>query len=158
MILTKRSDYGLRVVLTLAACFGQRAVCAEQIAEEGGLPGPFVKKLIQQLARAHVTRAVRGRGGGYTLSRNPSEISLFQVLNAFEDLAPVTCLRRPGKPTLPDSPLCALEVSAPCATRPAWALVDRRIKRLLDSISLAELLQAVHEQGFLGASAKEGAV
>lgn len=157
MVFTKRSDYGLRAVLELAASYGQGPLSAREIAQRGGLPEPFVRKLLQRLADARIVEAQRGRRGGYALAQAPETISLLRVLEAFEDLAPVRCLRRPsaggnvvdGAPALDAEGPCAAEVEEErCPARAAWAVVDRRLRRLLETITLAELLREVRAQGF----------
>ncbi len=152
MIFTKRSDYGLRAVLELAAHYHRGPLPARQIAQQGGLPEPFVKKLLQQLTAARLVRALRGRRGGYALARSPQEISLYEILKAFEDLAPVSCLRRApeAKPTdsEPETPCTADVQEEACPARAAWAWIDRRVRATLQSITLADLLREVQAQGF----------
>ena len=159
MIFTKRSDYGLRAVLELAASYHRGPLSAREIARRGGLPEPFVKKLLQRLAAARIVQALRGRRGGYALTRAPEHISLLEVLEAFEDLAPVSCLQlqlqhlpTDAVPTEGDAP-CAAEVEEEaCPVRAAWAMVDRRMRETLQTITLVDLLHEVRARGFsLGA-------
>jgi len=151
MIFTKRSDYGLRAVLELAACYHEGPLSARKISQQGGLPEPFVRKLLQQLAAARLVRALRGRRGGYALARAPMEISLYEILMAFEDLVPVSCLRRAPEsmPLKPETIPCTAYVQEEaCPARVAWAWIDRRVRAMLQSITLADLLREVQAQGF----------
>lgn len=157
MIFTKRSDYGLRAVLELAASYGQGPLSAREIARRGGLPEPFVRKLLQRLAEARVVEAARGRRGGYALARVPQAISLLAVLEAFEDVAPVRCLQRPSS-VAPyeheeEAPCAADVVEEACPARAAWKVVDLRVREVLRTLTLADLLKEVQAQGFrLGVS------
>jgi len=160
MIFTKRSDYGLRAVLELAASYHKGPLSAHEIARRGGLPEPFVKKLLQRLAAARIVAALRGRRGGYALTRPPEHVSLLEVLEAFEDLAPVSCLQLPHPPTDAgpaggEAP-CAAEVEEEaCPVRAAWAMVDRRVRETLGTITLVDLLHEVRARGFsLGAGGR----
>jgi Rrf2 family protein len=138
-------------VLELAAHYHRGPLPARQIAQQGGLPEPFVKKLLQQLTAARLVRALRGRRGGYALARSPQDISLHEILKAFEDLAPVSCLRRPPESSArePDASLCAADVQEEaCPARVAWAWIDRHVRATLQSITLADLLREVRAQGF----------
>jgi len=137
MLLTKRSDYGLRAAIELAAHHGDGARSAGWIAERGHLPEPFVKKLMQDLAAAEVVIPVRGRGGGYALSRPPQAVSVRQVVAAFESLSPVRCLEA----IWAREPDCKVERHAPCPMRPVWGLVAQRLLEALDGLTLADLLQ-----------------
>jgi len=129
MILTRRSDYGLRAVFALAR--SPHVLSAKQIAQEQNLPIAFVKKLLQKLCRAGLVRATVGKQGGYALARAPQEISIRELLEALEgDLAPVSCLA-------PDH-LC--DLAAGCTTRRIWEQIDQKIHEALESISLRDIL------------------
>lgn len=154
MIFTKRSDYGLRAVLELAGHYSCGPLSAREIAERGGLPEPFVKKLLQRLASAEIVQALRGRCGGYALTCSPEEISLLEILQAFEDLAPVSCLQQEPawaaqKEATEEVPCAAEILEERCPVRVAWAVVDRRVRGALRSLTLADLLREVQSHGFL---------
>lgn len=139
MVFTKRSDYGLRAALELAAHYEQGPLTAHAIAESGNLPTAFVRKLMQALAAAGVAVPVRGRAGGYALSRPPSHITARHVIEAFETLSPVSCLTH-GIWQAKD-PDCEVERALPCPLRPVWQLIGQRLLDALDSLTLAELLR-----------------
>ena len=158
MIFTKRSDYGLRAALELAAGYGSGPLSAREIARSGNLPEPFVRKLLQELAHAGLADSVRGRRGGYVLSKEPALTSVRETLEAFETLAPVPCLD-PASSALPgptgggsncdpeDEP-CTLDIAEfSCPTRAAWSLVDRRVRATLETMTLEDLLLEVGNHG-----------
>lgn len=144
MIFTKRSDYGLRAALELAAHYDQGPMTANAIAQRGRLPAAFVKKLMQELAAADVAVPVRGRAGGYALSRPPAQITARQVIEAFENLSPVSCLSQ-GLWQAQD-PECEVERAHPCPLRPAWRLIGQKLLYALDSLTLADLLQQMESK------------
>jgi DNA-binding IscR family transcriptional regulator len=112
----------------------------------------------------------RTRHGGYRLAKPPWEMSVRETLEAFETLAPVPCLV-PGRTdgtttgnldrsapsvaeTAPEQPdgtgddACTLDVTEKrCPTRAAWYLVDQKVRETLDSMTLSDLLDEVHERG-----------
>ena len=149
MIFTKRSDYGLRAALELAAHYDEGPLTATSIAESGRLPIAFVKKLMQELAAANVAVPVRGRAGGYALSRSPEQITARQVIEAFESLSPVSCLAQ-GLRQVQGSD-CEVERALPCPLRPAWRLIGQRLLDALDSLTLADLLQRLEPKALEGA-------
>jgi Rrf2 family protein len=124
---------------------------AHQIATEGSLPEPFVRKLLQELARAGLASSSRGRHGGYRLTKAPSEMTVLETLEAFETLAPVPCLIRgdDGKvEPCDDDDGCAIDIEEiRCPTRAAWHLVDEKVRETLDKLTLSDLLDEVHERG-----------
>ena len=160
MIFTKRSDYGLRAAMELAAGYGCGPLSARQIAQRGGLPEPFVRKLLQQLAQAGLATSQRGRHGGYLLAKPPARVTVWETLEAFETLAPVPCLDPANVPPVvragsvadsgpaPEDEACTLDISEfSCPTRAAWHLVDRKVRATLDAMTLDDLLEEVHDRG-----------
>jgi Rrf2 family protein len=166
MIFTKRSDYGLRAAMELAAGYGSGPMSARQIARRGNLPEPFVRKLLQELAQAGLANSERGRNGGYMLARSPAEVTVRATLEAFETLAPVPCLdtangtrltraaTEPGAQPAPsaeaalDDEACTLAISEfSCPTRAAWHLVDRKVRATLEAMTLDDLLHEVRHRG-----------
>jgi Rrf2 family protein len=169
MIFTKRSDYGLRAAMELAAGYGTGPLPARVVAHRGNLPEPFVRKLLQELARAGLASSQRGRNGGYRLSRAPRRITVRETLEAFETLAPVPCLEPPRASRCEETVTYPLQANGPapstahdvgddeactlpiverrCPTRAAWHLVDRRVRAALEEMTLDDLLREVDHQG-----------
>jgi Rrf2 family protein len=58
----------------------------QEIAEMTRVPAPYLLKLMQQLVRARLVDSQRGRGGGFTLTRSPSEITIWDVVQAVDAL------------------------------------------------------------------------
>jgi Rrf2 family iron-sulfur cluster assembly transcriptional regulator len=59
-------------------------VSLAEIAEAQGLPSRFLAKVFQKLNREGVVTAVRGPGGGYTLTRPPSSTTILQIIESVE--------------------------------------------------------------------------
>jgi Rrf2 family protein len=110
-----------------------------ELARRGDLPAEFARKVLQQLARAGIADARRGRAGGFTLARAPEKISVRDVVQPLQELAPVRCLARSGD----EEPCPVAEVDA-CATRRAWKAIDERVLEALGSLTLADLLVRMH--------------
>ena len=85
------------------------------------------------LSRAGLVDGVRGKGGGYRLTRTPAEYSVGEILRLTEgSLAPVTCLEG-AENTCPRA--------GQCHTLPMWEKLDSLINDYLDSVSLDDLLR-----------------
>jgi Rrf2 family iron-sulfur cluster assembly transcriptional regulator len=84
MILSRSSEYAIRAFLYLAEQEPGKLIMARHIAEEAELPGHFLAKLLQQLARKGLVRSNKGPSGGFALGRPPREISLFSIVEAVE--------------------------------------------------------------------------
>lgn len=94
MRLTSFTDYGLRVLLYLAAQPGRRATIAE-IARAYGISENHLMKVVQRLGHAGFLANVRGRGGGLELARAPAKINVGEVVRATEGtMQPAECFDR----------------------------------------------------------------
>ncbi len=97
MQITRQADYAVRAVLHLAELNtnGKRAPTSK-IADEQQIPPSFLAKIVSQLSVAGVVQTSRGARGGVSLARNPSEISLLEVIEAID--GPITlneCVTNP---------------------------------------------------------------
>lgn len=97
MEISRRTDYGVRVILDLAALSGNERTSTQQIAERQSIPPPFLAKIISQLSLSGLVITYRGAGGGVKLARPASEISLLQVIEALDGPVRLNrCVIEPG--------------------------------------------------------------
>ncbi|MEP6869891.1 MAG: Rrf2 family transcriptional regulator, partial [Novosphingobium sp.] len=91
MRLTRQTDYALRILLQAAADPTQR-LSISSVSELHGISKNHVMKVVNLLARHGLLATVRGRGGGFSLGRDASEIRLGEVVRLTEpDLNPADC-------------------------------------------------------------------
>ena len=92
MKITKKGEYALRSLLALASIYeSERAVAVRGIAEEEKLPIKFLEQIMMVLKQAGLVRSSKGKGGGYTLSRHPREITLGEIIRTVDGpLAPIS--------------------------------------------------------------------
>lgn len=83
-MLSQTVEYALRAVVHLAAEAKPRTT--DQIAQATRVPRAYLSKVLQSLVRAGVVSSQRGLGGGMTLSRDPSELTILAVVNAVEPI------------------------------------------------------------------------
>ncbi len=83
-MISQTTEYALRAVVHLARVGGGPAV-AQEIAEATQVPTRYLQKILRMLARAGIVDSQRGIGGGFTLAKVPSAISVLSVLRAVED-------------------------------------------------------------------------
>lgn len=133
MRLSNLADYAV-VIMSAAARAGEGArLSATVLADETGIPLPTTQKLLGKLAGAGLFRSARGGGGGFVLTRGPSDISLADVVEAVEGPIAMTSCVESGRHD------CALEGA--CQVRPHWGPVNAAIKGALSGVSLASLSQ-----------------
>lgn len=79
MRVSSRADYGVRALFDLAQHFGGGPTQAREIAARQGIPEAYLHQLLGALNRAGLVRSTRGPLGGHELSREPSEITLWDI-------------------------------------------------------------------------------
>jgi len=84
MQLSRKADYGLRLVLELAKVYPNGRVATHEIAKRQAIPEPFLAKIVAELARSGLVVSKRGSGGGVFLARPPEEITLLDVIEALD--------------------------------------------------------------------------
>ena len=85
--LTRRGDYAVRAMLTLARP-GAGQMTAAALAEATAIPSSYVPQVMGDLVRAGLVANRRGRTGGYALAAPPAEITLLAVVEAVEKQVP----------------------------------------------------------------------
>lgn len=134
MKLSTRARYALRVMLDVARHGGETTpVPLAAVANRTVLSHGYLEQLAAGLRQARLLRGVAGRKGGYMLRKAPSEIRIGEVVQAsIGKICLVDCVRTPS--------ICA---RAPrCETRVLYCLLNNRIEDILDSLTLADLLDS----------------
>jgi Rrf2 family protein len=132
MKLSTKGRYGTRFMIRLALA-GPGAVCTlKQIAEDEGISEKYLWQIARGLKDAGYIRAAPGAHGGYRLARDPSTLTLGDLLTALEgDLALVDCITSPA----------SCRRGADCVARQVWREVSAKIRETLDGIRLDELVE-----------------
>lgn len=133
MFVSKTSRYALQAATDLAKRWDEDAPSqAAEIAERTGVPKNYLSKLLHQLARGGVCVSERGPKGGFRLARNPSEITLAEVVEAVDpSMTDLRCLL--GRPACRDSD--------PCQAHSQWKAISGELDRFLNETSIADLVQ-----------------
>ncbi|AJC11449.1 hypothetical protein JI75_00770 [Berryella intestinalis] len=76
-------DYGVRAMMYLAIKGG--TCSSKEIAEHMDIPRDYLIQLGLKLRNAGLINARPGKNGGYTLAKEPSEVSIHQIVAAFEE-------------------------------------------------------------------------
>jgi len=132
MLVSTKGRYALRVMLELAQSQPDAYMPLPLIAQRQGISEKYLESIIAILSRAGLVEGLRGKGGGYRLTRSSANYSVGEILRLTEgSLAPVTCLEGAENP-------CPR--AGECTTLPMWQKLDDMINTYLDSISLSDLL------------------
>lgn len=132
MLVSTKGRYALRVMLELAQSQPDAYMPLPLIAQRQGISEKYLESIIAILSRAGLVEGLRGKGGGYRLTRSSANYSVGEILRLTEgSLAPVTSLEGAENP-------CPR--AGECTTLPMWQKLDDLINTYLDSVSLSDLL------------------
>jgi Rrf2 family protein len=128
--LTKKADYGLMAMKHLAEHAHEGACSAKDVAEAYGIPQELLAKILQRLAKAGLLHSQHGTNGGYTLAREASSISAFEVIRVIDGPLFITsCITVRGECGQTDR----------CTIREPLRRVNQSIEQVLKGISIAAM-------------------
>jgi Rrf2 family protein len=128
--ISAKSDYAIRAMAELAVAGEQAAVKAEQISIAQDIPLNFLLGILRELRNGQLVRSVRGRDGGYMLSRAPAQIALADVIRVVD--GPLANVRD----------LSLSQLSYPGAAeslRDVWMAVRGSLREVLENVSIGDL-------------------
>jgi Rrf2 family protein len=132
MQITRAGEYGVLGLMHLARRNpGQRAMI-DEVSREEHIPKSFLAKIFQHLAKAGLVCSIRGSRGGFALVKNPSEISVLEIIEAVEGRIVFQRCRM-------DKPDC--EHAGGCALCGLFERAQDGIKDVLTRTTLADLIQ-----------------
>ncbi|MGM9662537.1 MAG: RrF2 family transcriptional regulator [Oscillospiraceae bacterium] len=137
MLISSKGRYALRVMIDLVEHQRDGYTPLKEIAERQEISEKYLESIIKLLVKDGLLDGLRGKGGGYRLTKSPEQYTVGAILRLTEEsLAPVNCLeQRTG--------VCPK--MAECRTLPVWQGLDKVINEYLDSITIADLVNAGSE-------------
>jgi Rrf2 family nitric oxide-sensitive transcriptional repressor len=136
---TKHADFALRVLMYLRVAPGRRGSIAD-IATAHRISRNHLDKVVRRMSEVGLVATMRGRGGGVQLVRDPSTITVGDVMRTMEDdFAVVECL----------GPARYCRIAGVCGARSVFAQALRAYFEVLDGVTLDDI--AMNDQGLRGA-------
>lgn len=133
MIVSTKGRYALRVMLELARYENEGYISLKSIAERQNISMKYLESIVSTLTKASYVRSMRGKEGGYCLSRPASSYTIGSILKLTEgSLSPVSCIEC-------GQSIC--EKADSCLTLPIWKHLDTMIDKYLESVTLEDLLK-----------------
>ena len=134
MLISTKGRYALRVLIDMAEHQPDAYLPLKEIARRQDISEKYLESIVKALVRGGMLTGLRGKGGGYRLSRPPEQYTVGAVLRLTEgSLSPVSCLEA-------EAPPCAR--AARCRTLAMWQGLDQVIREYLDQFTIADLMQA----------------
>ena len=142
MMISTKGRYALRVMIELAISNPDEYVPLKQIADNQQISEKYLEAIIKNLVREGLVTGLRGKGGGYKLSKSPEAYTVAEILRVTEgSLAPVACL---------DADENTCENCMDCVTLEIWQCILDAVNKVVDSITLQYLVDKQKEKGNCG--------
>jgi FeS assembly SUF system regulator len=136
--LNKLTDYAIVLMTHIASSPAPSLHSARELAEGTQLPLTTVGKVLRELLDHRLVTSHRGTKGGYALARSATDISVAEIIGAFEGPIGFTeCNTTPGS--------CDLEQS--CTVRYNSGVIGKALQHALEGIRLSDLTKPMHEGG-----------
>jgi Rrf2 family protein len=134
MKISTRTEYGLRVLVTLARVTDDRCLSLTEIARREKLPHAYLEQLVGDLRRAGLVSATRGQSGGYRLAKPSAEIAMTDAVRALE--GPLLEMPCAGV-----SDLEHCDRPQPCSVHEVFQRVYESLSLTLGATSLADVAE-----------------
>jgi len=149
MLLSQKCQYALRASFHLAKHYGRGPVRIADIAEAQAIPKRFLEVILGELKQGGFVVSQRGNEGGYALDRDPSGLTVGEVIRFVEGpIGPVGCMAGDSKENCP--------LRGKCVFMPMWEKVRDQVEDVYDTTTLQDLVQ--REQAQQGQLASDYAI
>ena len=136
MKISAKDEYGLRILLRIAATSGEHGLTIPQLSEAEGLSQAYVAKIARLLRIAGFVKSNRGYKGGYVLSMPAENITIKDVLNSLDGnlYDDNFCGNHAG-----NLMLCTNSVQ--CSVKSLWKMVQFSVDQVLEKVTVRDLIQ-----------------
>ena len=133
MMISTKGRYALRVMIDIAEHQHDGYIPLKEIAARQEISEKYLEAIVKSLVKERYLTGLRGKSGGYRLTKAPEEYTVGSILRLTENsMAPVACLE-PGSTDCPRM--------GSCKTLPLWQGLDKVVNEYLDGITIADLVQ-----------------
>jgi len=132
-IIKSDTDYAMRMLVYMAMNGKGGPVSAAVLVETQKVPMDFAYKILQKLGRAKMVKSLRGPKGGFSLAREPQQITLLDVMETVQ--GPLVI-----RPCVLDDDACPVRPSCPVSAQ-LWKL-QKSLRESMQNLTLAEIVKA----------------
>ena len=134
MQFTKAEEYGMFGVLYLAEKDRHIVTPLSEISESQNIPEKFLAKIFKSLSKSGIVRSHRGVRGGFTLARDPKEITVKEVLETIQ--GPYHLMK-----CIKDIRNCDRNGHHFCALREVVMMAERQLVSVFEQYTVADLIE-----------------
>lgn len=133
MLLTTKGRYAVMAMVDVALNSGASPVSLAELSRRQEIDLGYLEQIFSKLKIAGLLSAKKGPGGGYTLGKSVSEITLSEIMKAAEEIVKMTrCQNKIGSGCMKDS--------TTCSTHHLWDAFENHIDEFLRNITLADVI------------------
>lgn len=129
MAVSRTAEYALRAVVRLAKC-GEDSQNTQQLSQATSVPQSYLPKVLQPLTRAGIVAAQRGSRGGYSLLKDPQELTVLEVVECVDPFPR-------GESSSSQQPS---DTPEPCALRQLLSDTKAYVRQRFSEAKIGELL------------------
>jgi Rrf2 family protein len=134
MKVSKQSDYALRALFSLVEHYGDGPISIRELAKQNDVPRQFLAHIMLDLKSQHWVRSIPGKHGGYSLARDPRNISMGRVIRHFDNLlSPIACVSVSQYKRCSQEPVCRF--------RRVFLQIRNETTHLMDRATLADVFK-----------------
>ncbi len=130
MKLTTKGRYAIVAMIDIALYTSNTPISLSEISKRQNISLSYLEQLFSKLKTKSLVKSVKGPGGGYKLDRNPSKITLFEIITAVDENM--------------DQTQCGGAMNCnndkPCLTHYVWTDLTKQINDYMKGVSLGDVI------------------
>jgi Rrf2 family protein len=131
MKLSTKGRYGVRLMIDLAAHYGEGPILLREIAKREEISEKYLSNLVNPLKATGLVEATRGVHGGYVLAKSPDKITMQEIVEVLEgSLCLVDCVEKP----------IACSRTSRCSAHDLWKETAEAMAKVLRKYTLADMV------------------
>lgn len=133
MLVSTKGRYALRVMIDLAEHSSGGYIPLKDIAERQDISEKYLESIVVLLSKAGLLEGLRGKGGGYKLTKRPEQYTAGSILKLTEGtMAPVACLEDRAN---------SCPRASECRTLPMWEKLNSQLEQFFEGVTIADLMK-----------------
>ena len=133
MLVSTKGRYALRVMVDLAEHSSGGYIPLRDVAERQEISEKYLESIVVLLSKAGLLEGLRGKGGGYKLTKRPEQYTAGSILKLTEGtMAPVACLEDRAN---------SCPRASECRTLPMWEKLNSQLEQFFEGVTIADLMK-----------------
>lgn len=131
MKLSTRSRYAARAIIEIAKQKGEKPITRKVICESQQISSSYLENILIILKNQGIIKTIRGPRGGYSLAKDPADITMYDIVSVFEgSISAVHCVDDPKN----------CQRYSDCPTKIVWEELMKSQKKVLKSFTIEKLM------------------